>query len=199
MEYYYLWKKSERYDYFSQQTRLGRRKYGPSGPMYEQRAPSSIWGWGDWEPWKAPPISGSCPSAAPIAPSFYRDADQDLDSSDPDGPSHLRSLPPLPPDTDGLGLEQDPLTQMHKGENVGGSSLGSCDWGTSFDPGWGCLAPAAMWEIGVGGCQTLLQHPGPRVTREQDKTWLVTSVSEGDHRQKDNYLCLLHLLDLGLD
>ncbi|NXH17215.1 MIER2 protein, partial [Bucco capensis] len=27
VEYYYLWKKSERYDYFSQQTRLGRRKY----------------------------------------------------------------------------------------------------------------------------------------------------------------------------
>lgn len=34
VEYYYLWKKSERYDYFSQQTRLGRRKYGPSGTTY---------------------------------------------------------------------------------------------------------------------------------------------------------------------
>ncbi|XP_011373549.1 mesoderm induction early response protein 2 [Pteropus vampyrus] len=32
VEYYYLWKKSERYDCFSQQTRLGRRKYGPAGP-----------------------------------------------------------------------------------------------------------------------------------------------------------------------
>ncbi|XP_040846375.1 mesoderm induction early response protein 2 isoform X2 [Ochotona curzoniae] len=31
VEYYYLWKKSERYDYFTQQTRLGRRKYVPSG------------------------------------------------------------------------------------------------------------------------------------------------------------------------
>ncbi|XP_046494303.1 mesoderm induction early response protein 2 [Equus quagga] len=31
VEYYYLWKKSERYDCFSQQTRLGRRKYGPAG------------------------------------------------------------------------------------------------------------------------------------------------------------------------
>uniref|UniRef100_A0A1D5QAL3 Phospholipid phosphatase 2 n=1 Tax=Macaca mulatta TaxID=9544 RepID=A0A1D5QAL3_MACMU len=31
VEYYYLWKKSERYDYFAQQTRLGRRKYVPSG------------------------------------------------------------------------------------------------------------------------------------------------------------------------
>ncbi|XP_049645017.1 mesoderm induction early response protein 2 isoform X2 [Suncus etruscus] len=31
VEYYYLWKKSDRYDYFSQQTRLGRRKYGPAG------------------------------------------------------------------------------------------------------------------------------------------------------------------------
>ncbi|XP_074193440.1 mesoderm induction early response protein 2 isoform X1 [Rhinolophus sinicus] len=74
VEYYYLWKKSERYDYFSQQTRLGRRKYGPSGPT---------------------------------------DVDQDLDGSDPDGPSHPRSLQPLPPATDVLGLEQDPLTQMH--------------------------------------------------------------------------------------
>lgn len=34
VEYYYLWKKSERYDCFSQQTRLGRRKYGPAGPTY---------------------------------------------------------------------------------------------------------------------------------------------------------------------
>ncbi|XP_042638715.1 mesoderm induction early response protein 2 [Orycteropus afer afer] len=31
VEYYYLWKKSERFDYFTQQTRLGRRKYVPSG------------------------------------------------------------------------------------------------------------------------------------------------------------------------
>ncbi|XP_052021483.1 mesoderm induction early response protein 2 isoform X3 [Apodemus sylvaticus] len=31
VEYYYLWKKSERYDYFAQQTRLGRRKFVSSG------------------------------------------------------------------------------------------------------------------------------------------------------------------------
>ncbi|XP_006898093.1 PREDICTED: mesoderm induction early response protein 2 [Elephantulus edwardii] len=31
VEYYYLWKKSERFDYFTQQTRLGRRKCVPSG------------------------------------------------------------------------------------------------------------------------------------------------------------------------
>ncbi|XP_028627590.1 mesoderm induction early response protein 2 isoform X4 [Grammomys surdaster] len=31
VEYYYLWKKSERYDYFAQQTRLGRRKFISSG------------------------------------------------------------------------------------------------------------------------------------------------------------------------
>nr|XP_044991197.1 mesoderm induction early response protein 2 isoform X2 [Jaculus jaculus] len=31
VEYYYLWKKSERFDYFAQQTRLGRRKLVPSG------------------------------------------------------------------------------------------------------------------------------------------------------------------------
>lgn len=27
VEYYYMWKKSERYEYFTQQTRLGRKKY----------------------------------------------------------------------------------------------------------------------------------------------------------------------------
>uniref|UniRef100_A0A5F9CJT0 MIER family member 2 n=1 Tax=Oryctolagus cuniculus TaxID=9986 RepID=A0A5F9CJT0_RABIT len=31
VEYYYLWKRSQRYDDFAQQTRLGRRKYVPSG------------------------------------------------------------------------------------------------------------------------------------------------------------------------
>uniref|UniRef100_A0A8D2JH28 MIER family member 2 n=1 Tax=Varanus komodoensis TaxID=61221 RepID=A0A8D2JH28_VARKO len=29
VEYYYMWKKSERYDYFTQQTRFGRKKYVP--------------------------------------------------------------------------------------------------------------------------------------------------------------------------
>ncbi|XP_047394079.1 mesoderm induction early response protein 2 isoform X10 [Sciurus carolinensis] len=49
VEYYYLWKKSERYDYFAQQTRLGRRKDtdqdlegsepdGPTRPCPEQNA-----------------------------------------------------------------------------------------------------------------------------------------------------------------
>ncbi|KAM5188610.1 mesoderm induction early response protein 2 isoform 13-T13 [Callospermophilus lateralis] len=51
VEYYYLWKKSERYDYFAQQTRLGRRKYVPSGTT---------------------------------------DTDQDLEGSDPDGPTRPR-------------------------------------------------------------------------------------------------------------
>ncbi|XP_036898157.1 mesoderm induction early response protein 2 isoform X1 [Sturnira hondurensis] len=74
VEYYYLWKKSERYDYFSQQTRLGRRKYGPSGTT---------------------------------------DTDQDLDSSDPDGLTRPRSSPLLPPATDSLGPEQDPVARMH--------------------------------------------------------------------------------------
>ncbi|KAK2489186.1 hypothetical protein MC885_002295 [Smutsia gigantea] len=74
VEYYYLWKKSERYEYFSQQTRLGRRKCGPPGAT---------------------------------------DADQDLDSSDPDGPGRPRCSPPLPPATDSLGSEQDPVARVH--------------------------------------------------------------------------------------
>lgn len=59
VEYYYLWKKSERYDYFSQQTRLGRRKYGPSGATCVQRAPRAP-GWGGW---------GGCASRAGVSPS----------------------------------------------------------------------------------------------------------------------------------
>lgn len=85
VEYYYLWKKSERYDYFSQQTRLGRRKGGPSGAT---------------------------------------DAEQDLDSSDPDGTGRPRSSPPLPPAADGLGSEQDPLARMHT-ELLGVDSVAS--------------------------------------------------------------------------
>lgn len=49
----------------------------------------------------------------------HRDAEQDLDSSDPDGTGRPRSSPPLPPAADGLGSEQDPLARMHTGENVG--------------------------------------------------------------------------------
>ncbi|XP_006876786.1 PREDICTED: mesoderm induction early response protein 2 [Chrysochloris asiatica] len=70
VEYYYLWKKSERFDYFTQQTRLGRRKYVPSGTT---------------------------------------DADQDLESGDPDGPGRPRSSPPLPATTNCLGPQQDAL------------------------------------------------------------------------------------------
>nr|XP_040146774.1 mesoderm induction early response protein 2 isoform X14 [Ictidomys tridecemlineatus] len=59
VEYYYLWKKSERYDYFAQQTRLGRRK----------------------------------------------DTDQDLEGSDPDGPTRPR------PEQDTLaGVRTEPLS-----------------------------------------------------------------------------------------
>ncbi|XP_046300405.1 mesoderm induction early response protein 2 isoform X10 [Marmota monax] len=66
VEYYYLWKKSERYDYFAQQTRLGRRKYVPSGTT---------------------------------------DTDQDLEGSDPDGPTRPR------PEQDTLaGVRTEPLS-----------------------------------------------------------------------------------------
>lgn len=105
VEYYYLWKKSERYDYFSQQTRLGRRKYGPSGTTCV-RVPAGGGG---------APTQGSPPQ--PLTPSPRRDADQDLDGTDPDGPSRPRSSLPLPP-ANGLGPEQDPLAQMHGGKCV---------------------------------------------------------------------------------
>ncbi|XP_027443295.2 mesoderm induction early response protein 2 isoform X3 [Zalophus californianus] len=107
VEYYYLWKKSERYDYFSQQTRLGRRKYGPSGATCVQRAPRAL-GWGGLGRVGVP---GRCLPFTAHTP--HRDADQDLDGSDPDGTGRPRSSPPLPPAADSLGSEQDPLARMH--------------------------------------------------------------------------------------
>lgn len=62
-------------------------------------------------------IPGRCLPFTPRSP--HRDAEQDLDSGDPDGTGRPRSSPPLPPPADGLGAEQDPLARMHTGENVG--------------------------------------------------------------------------------
>lgn len=121
VEYYYLWKKSERYDYFSQQTRLGRRKYGPSGTTYVWRASSRTWGQGTTgSPREHLPPEAAVSLQSPMVPSFHRDIDQDLDGSDPDGLARPRSSPPLPPAADGLSPEQDPLARMHIGKNVGG-------------------------------------------------------------------------------
>lgn len=124
VEYYYLWKKSERYEYFSQQTRLGRRKCGPPGATYVQLAPSRGRGAGV--------VGRPLPSEAP---SPHRDADQDLDSSDPDGPGRPRSSPPLPPATDSLGSEQDPMAQIHTGESGTGSSGRPLPHGTLLGAG----------------------------------------------------------------
>ncbi|XP_036745809.1 mesoderm induction early response protein 2 isoform X1 [Manis pentadactyla] len=122
VEYYYLWKKSERYEYFSQQTRLGRRKCGPPGAT---------------------------------------DADQDLDSSDPDGPGRPRSSPPLPPATDSLGSEQDPMAQMHT-ESLSvdstASSLGKpgdgADGLSSSEPG-----PCPFQQLDTSSTVPLLRRP----------------------------------------
>lgn len=109
VEYYYLWKKSERYDYFAQQTRLGRRKYVPSGTTCVQRSPAVTMGGhpaggGHAGAWAAPPGWGRPSSLLPLmVPSPHRDADQDLDGSDPDGPGRPRP-------------EQDALTGMRTGE-----------------------------------------------------------------------------------
>lgn len=103
----------------------------------------------------------------------HRDADQDLDSSDPDGTGRPRSSPPLPPAADSLGSEQDPLARMHTGENVGwvpafggpsshwcsdlgprGSIPGTSRWGVTCRSGHGdllgccvegyCVCPVAL-------------------------------------------------------
>uniref|UniRef100_A0A8C9UKY1 MIER family member 2 n=1 Tax=Spermophilus dauricus TaxID=99837 RepID=A0A8C9UKY1_SPEDA len=90
VEYYYLWKKSERYDYFAQQTRLGRRKYVPSGTT---------------------------------------DTDQDLEGSDPDGPTRPR------PEKDTLaGVRTEPLSTDGTSRSLGEPEVGS-DGLLSSEPG----------------------------------------------------------------
>lgn len=69
----------------------------------------------------APPRA--VPPAALHSALPHRDADQDLDGSDPDGAGRPRSSPPLPPAADGLASEQDPLARMHTGESAGGCLL----------------------------------------------------------------------------
>lgn len=47
--FYYMWKKSERYDFFAQQTRLGKRKYSLHPgvtyvlPLPVRHTPDHIW------------------------------------------------------------------------------------------------------------------------------------------------------------
>ncbi|XP_035887969.1 mesoderm induction early response protein 2 isoform X3 [Phyllostomus discolor] len=65
VEYYYLWKKSERYDYFSQQTRLGRRKYGPSGTTDTDQDLDSSDPDGLARPRSSPPLPPAADSLGP--------------------------------------------------------------------------------------------------------------------------------------
>nr|XP_021497536.1 mesoderm induction early response protein 2 isoform X1 [Meriones unguiculatus] len=100
VEYYYLWKKSERYDYFAQQTRLGRRKFVSSGTT---------------------------------------DAEQDLDSLDPDGPARLCSeqeseagvpMEPLSVDITAGGLDQPSVAS----EDVPSLEPGPCSFQQLDEP-----------------------------------------------------------------
>ncbi|XP_032127947.1 mesoderm induction early response protein 2 isoform X2 [Sapajus apella] len=108
VEYYYLWKKSERYDYFAQQTRLGRRKdtdqdldgSDPDGPGRPRPEPDALAGMhteplsvdgttsGLGEPGVA---SGGPPSSEPGPCSFQQQLDEP-----PAVP--LPRLPPAPAD-----------------------------------------------------------------------------------------------------
>ncbi|GAB1295291.1 Mesoderm induction early response protein 2 [Apodemus speciosus] len=82
VEYYYLWKKSERYDYFAQQTRLGRRKFVSSGT--------------------------TCVLILAIWPG---DTEQDLDALDPDGHSRLQSEAGVPVEPLSMAIEAGGLDQ----------------------------------------------------------------------------------------
>ncbi|XP_048667378.1 mesoderm induction early response protein 2 isoform X2 [Marmota marmota marmota] len=104
VEYYYLWKKSERYDYFAQQTRLGRRKYVPSGTTCVQCCCSSNVRVGQ----------AGLPTAA------WGDTDQDLEGSDPDGPTRPR------PEQDTLaGVRTEPLSTDGTSRSLGEPEVGS--------------------------------------------------------------------------
>ncbi|XP_074207516.1 mesoderm induction early response protein 2 isoform X1 [Camelus bactrianus] len=65
VEYYYLWKKSERYDYFSQQTRLGRRKYGPAGTTDVDQDLDGADPDGPGRPRSSPPLPAAADSLGP--------------------------------------------------------------------------------------------------------------------------------------
>ncbi|XP_058714630.1 mesoderm induction early response protein 2 isoform X2 [Poecile atricapillus] len=94
VEYYYMWKKSERYDYFTQQTRLGRKKYvlhpGATCVEYSHTKISNI----------------NLPVKIPAAKhlrltdcAFFsrRDfTDNDLDGVEVENTSRSRSSPPIP-------------------------------------------------------------------------------------------------------
>ncbi|XP_057565029.1 mesoderm induction early response protein 2 isoform X2 [Hippopotamus amphibius kiboko] len=69
VEYYYLWKKSERYDYFSQQTRLGRRKCGLSGTTDTDQDLDGGDPDGPGRPRPSPPpaVDGPGPEQGPLA------------------------------------------------------------------------------------------------------------------------------------
>nr|XP_040146762.1 mesoderm induction early response protein 2 isoform X3 [Ictidomys tridecemlineatus] len=113
VEYYYLWKKSERYDYFAQQTRLGRRKYVPSGTTCVQCCCSSNVRVGQ----------AGLPTAA------WGDTDQDLEGSDPDGPTRPR------PEQDTLaGVRTEPLSTDGTSRSLGEPEVGS-DGLLSSEPG----------------------------------------------------------------
>ncbi|XP_039556373.1 mesoderm induction early response protein 2 isoform X2 [Passer montanus] len=94
VEYYYMWKKSERYDYFTQQTRLGRKKYvlhpGATCVEYSHTKISNI----------------NLPVKIPAAKhlrltdcAFFsrRDfTDNDLDGVEVENTNRSRSSPPIP-------------------------------------------------------------------------------------------------------
>ncbi|XP_064590231.1 mesoderm induction early response protein 2 isoform X1 [Zonotrichia leucophrys gambelii] len=94
VEYYYMWKKSERYDYFTQQTRLGRKKYvlhpGATCVEYSHTKISNV----------------NLPVKIPAAKhlrltdcAFFsrRDfTDNDLDAVEVENTNRSRSSPPIP-------------------------------------------------------------------------------------------------------
>ncbi|KAI1230532.1 hypothetical protein IHE44_0009993 [Lamprotornis superbus] len=97
VEYYYMWKKSERYDYFTQQTRLGRKKYvlhpGATCVEYSHTKISNI-----NLPVKIPAAKHlRLTDCAFFSRRFLGDfTDNDLDGVEVENTSRSRSSPPIP-------------------------------------------------------------------------------------------------------
>ncbi|KAM9242294.1 mesoderm induction early response protein 2 isoform 3-T3 [Dugong dugon] len=104
VEYYYLWKKSERFDYFTQQTRLGRRKDtdqdldggdpdGPGRPRPSLPLPSTTNGLGS----EQDALGGLCTAAfSPAEPLSVDATTRCLSSLDEPGGGGLQITEPRP-------------------------------------------------------------------------------------------------------
>ncbi|RLV88181.1 hypothetical protein DV515_00015576 [Chloebia gouldiae] len=146
VEYYYMWKKSERYDYFTQQTRLGRKKYvlhpGATCVEYSHTKISNI-----NLPVKIPAAKHlRLTDCAFFSRRFLGDfTDNDLDGVEVENTSRSRSSPPIPSATGCLDAHfgQDQIAIESTAEPLSVEST-ACSLGSISESGQGyeCSTPS---------------------------------------------------------